>query len=99
MRKVLAVGAHPDDIELGCAATLLAHRAAGDAVTLLVMTGGENGPGDPPHVAGRRAEQEAAAGVLDVGLRWGGLTDCAVAADKATVAIIERVLAEVGADV
>ena len=43
MRNVLAVGAHPDDIELGCGATLLAHHAAGDVVTLLVMTGGESG--------------------------------------------------------
>ena len=29
----------------GLRRTLLAHRAAGDRVTLLVMTGGENGPG------------------------------------------------------
>jgi LmbE family N-acetylglucosaminyl deacetylase len=36
--NVLAVGAHPDDIELGCGAALLAHRRAGHAVTLLVMT-------------------------------------------------------------
>ena len=60
-RSVLAVGAHPDDVELGCGGTLLAHAAAGDAVTVLVMTGGENGPGDgaagaaPPRAGGRRA--------------------------------------------
>ena len=45
MRSVLAVGAHPDDIELGCAGTLAAHRAVGDSVTMLVLTGGQNGPG------------------------------------------------------
>jgi len=33
--KVLAVGAHPDDIELGCAGTLLQHGARGDEVNLL----------------------------------------------------------------
>ena len=44
-KSVLAVGAHPDDIELGCGASLLAHAAAGDVVTMLVMTGGESGPG------------------------------------------------------
>ncbi len=61
MRRVLAVGAHPDDIELGCGGTLLAHAAAGDAVTLLVDTDGGKGPGD---LEERRAEQEQAARTL-----------------------------------
>jgi LmbE family N-acetylglucosaminyl deacetylase len=99
MRRVLAVGAHPDDIELGCGATLLAHSAAGDAVTMLVMTGGENGPGDGAAIVGRRAEQEAAARTLGAGLLWGGLRDCAVTADAATVAVVERAIAETGAEV
>ena len=34
--SVLAIGAHPDDIELGCGGALLAHVAAGDRVTMLV---------------------------------------------------------------
>ena len=38
--KVLAIGAHPDDIELGCAGALLRHVEAGDEVTMLVMTPG-----------------------------------------------------------
>ena len=42
--KVLAIGAHPDDIELGCGASLLAHAARGDRVAMLVMTPGEQGP-------------------------------------------------------
>ena len=36
--NVLAIGAHPDDIELGCGATLAAHAARGDSISLLVMT-------------------------------------------------------------
>jgi LmbE family N-acetylglucosaminyl deacetylase len=95
---VLAIGAHPDDVELGCGATLLAHGAAGDAVSLLVMTGGENGPGESGPAL-RRAEQEAAARVLGARLFWGGLTDCRVTADAATVAVVERVLEATGADV
>ena len=67
MRSVLAIGAHPDDIELGCGATLLAHSAAGDQVTMFVMTGGENGPGDDSAIVGRRAEQEQAARTLGAG--------------------------------
>lgn len=99
MRNVLAVGAHPDDIELGCGATLLAHHAAGDAVTMLVMTNGQNGAGDAATVAGRRAEQEAAAALLGARLRWGGLVDCAVDADVTTIAIIEDAIAATAADI
>jgi DNA-binding response OmpR family regulator len=37
---VLAIGAHPDDAETGVGGTLAAHRAAGDAVTILTLTKG-----------------------------------------------------------
>lgn len=96
MRSVLAIGAHPDDIELGCGGTLAAHRAAGDSVTMLVLTGGQNGPGTRDH---RHDEQERAARVLDALLVWGGLMDCAMQPDAGTIAIIENVLRTVGADV
>jgi LmbE family N-acetylglucosaminyl deacetylase len=99
MRRVLAVGAHPDDVELGCGATLLAHSAAGDAVTMLVMTGGENGPGDDAAVVGRRAEQHEAARTLGARLMWGGLRDCTLLPDAATVAVVERAIEETGAEV
>ncbi|WP_308285817.1 PIG-L deacetylase family protein [Actinoplanes hulinensis] len=95
-RSVLAVGAHPDDIELGCGGALAAHRAAGDAVTMLVVTGGQSGPGA---TAGRRAEAEAAACSLDCLLIWGNLVDCAVNADAATIALVERALEQTRADV
>ena len=37
MKNVLAIGAHPDDIEFGCFGTLKKHKDQGDDVTLLVM--------------------------------------------------------------
>ncbi len=36
--KVLAIGAHFDDIELGCGGTLLKHRQRGDEICLLTIT-------------------------------------------------------------
>jgi LmbE family N-acetylglucosaminyl deacetylase len=36
--KVLAIGAHADDVELGCGGTLLKHRDAGDDINILVIT-------------------------------------------------------------
>lgn len=36
--KVLALGAHADDVELGCGGALLRHAAQGDEVSLLVVT-------------------------------------------------------------
>jgi two-component system response regulator HydG len=37
-KNVLAIGAHPGDVEIGAAGTLLAHQAAGQAVTILTMS-------------------------------------------------------------
>ncbi|MBI1758900.1 MAG: PIG-L family deacetylase [Actinobacteria bacterium] len=95
MRSVLAVGAHPDDIELGCGGALAAHGMAGDAVAMLVLTGGERGPGG---VRQRQREQERAAAALGATLLWGGLTDCSVAAGAGTVALVEEAIRRVGAD-
>lgn len=40
---VLAIGAHPDDIELGCGGILSRHAAQGDTVLAIVMSAGECG--------------------------------------------------------
>ncbi len=76
-KSVLAIGAHPDDIELGCGGTLARHVAAGDQVAMLVVTRGEVGPGETDQ---RVTEQERAVEVLGVHtLLWGtGITDCQV---------------------
>src|SRR3989344_1682208 len=39
--NVVAIGAHFDDIELGCGGTIARHVAAGDNVTMVVVTSGE----------------------------------------------------------
>ncbi|MGD0219680.1 MAG: PIG-L deacetylase family protein [Acidimicrobiales bacterium] len=89
--RVLAIGAHPDDVEFGCGGTLLRHRLAGDAVTLLVMTTGERGPDAEMRIR----EQEQAASVLGAALCWGGFVDGAVPVDGDAVGVIEHVISAV----
>ncbi len=98
MANILAIGAHPDDIELGCGGTLLQHVAAGDVVSMLVVTKGEVGPGD---TALRIAEQEDACRVLGIDkLMWGSLPDCSVSLHElALVHLIESAIGETRADV
>jgi LmbE family N-acetylglucosaminyl deacetylase len=61
----LAIGAHPDDIEFGCGATIAKWSAAGCAVHLLVLTDGSKGTwdpdADPTALAAARADEQAAA--------------------------------------
>ena len=67
--RVLAVGAHPDDIEFGCAATLAKWADSGADVHLVVCTDGSKGTWDAEAdlgalVATREEEQRDAAKVL-----------------------------------
>tara|TARA_Y100000361_G_C11083532_1_gene302398 strand:+ start:235 stop:915 length:681 start_codon:yes stop_codon:yes gene_type:complete len=41
-RNVMAIGAHPDDIEFGCGGTLCNHIDNGDSVVMVVMTNTES---------------------------------------------------------
>lgn len=94
--NVLAVGAHPDDIELGCGATLLAHRRRGDRVTMLVMTTGERGPQDR---SSRIDEQRDAANLIGAALIWGGFEDGAVPEGRAAIDVVQRAMTACDADV
>jgi LmbE family N-acetylglucosaminyl deacetylase len=65
----LAIGAHPDDVEFGCGATLAKWSAAGAVVHHLICTDGAKGSWDPSTdpaqlVVTRQAEQRAAARAL-----------------------------------
>jgi LmbE family N-acetylglucosaminyl deacetylase len=94
--NVLAIGAHPDDIELGCAGALLRHVAHGDCVTMLVLSSGERGPQD---TVSRVDEQERAAAILGAQLIWGGFHDGAVPNNCETVGMIDDVIHRTGAEV
>ncbi|MHB9154216.1 MAG: PIG-L deacetylase family protein [Endomicrobiales bacterium] len=83
--KVLAIGAHPDDLEYGCGGTLYKLSKAGHSINLLVMTRGEMG-GDPDT---RQKEQERSARLLNAKLYWGRFTDTQVPLQKETINTIE----------
>ena len=37
-KNILAVGAHADDVEIGCGGTIASHIKNGDRVIILIMT-------------------------------------------------------------
>ncbi len=64
---ILALGAHPDDVEMSCAGTLLAARAVGKAIGVVDFTRGELGTRGS--VETRAAEAAAASQMLGLGVR------------------------------
>ncbi len=65
---VIAVGAHPDDVEIGCGGTLARLVQQGYRVGIVDLTDGEPTPLSPgPHV--RLAEAQRAAEILGVDVR------------------------------
>jgi LmbE family N-acetylglucosaminyl deacetylase len=85
--RVLAIGAHPDDLEILCGGTLARLAARGDAVTMLVMTDGSAGHaeiGAAELAAIREREARAAAAVIGAAVTWLGLPDEFVFNDEPT---------------
>ena len=85
---VLAIGAHADDVESGIGAILSAHRAAGDSVAILTL--GARGPGET-----RENEAAASAALLGARLYRGDLAEFDARESGSTVAVIEKIIAEV----
>jgi LmbE family N-acetylglucosaminyl deacetylase len=76
--KVLAVGAHPDDLEYLCAGTLAKYKRLGHEVAMAVATNGEVGSSTLSKAeiaAVRRKEAEASAAVIGAEFYWLGYPD------------------------
>lgn len=58
--EILAVGAHPDDVELGCGGLLLAMRARGHRFAILDLTAGEKGSRGTREERANEAKEAAA---------------------------------------
>ncbi len=93
--NILAIGAHPDDIEIGCGGLLLKARDAGHGVYMMVMTCGEMG-GDADV---RMREQERVAEFLGVkGVYWGGQEDTKLPVSSEVISLVDDAIRGSGAD-
>jgi LmbE family N-acetylglucosaminyl deacetylase len=90
--NILALGAHPDDIEYGCGGTLLKFAKQGENIFYLVLTKGEFG-GNPKI---RQREQEKAMRLLGVKkIFWGGFKDTELPNERIIITFIDEVIKEV----
>lgn len=90
--RILAIGAHPDDIEAGCGGTLIKYAQNGHRVFLMVMTEGDQGGAAEV----RRFEQEQAAKRLCAErIFWGGYQDTEVPMGRELIHAIEAVVKQV----
>ena len=92
---IVAIGAHPDDVEGGCFSTLANYRKAGNEIVIILMTKGGRG-GDK---LVREKEAREAASLINAKLIVGDFEDGKVSDDSEVVQWIEKQLKRVKADI
>lgn len=98
MKRVLAFGCHPDDVEFMCAGTLALLAERGWEVHIATMTGGEVGSATlrgQDIRAKRLAEAAAAAGVIDATYHFAGGHDLQVRYEDAYQRLVVAVIRSV----
>lgn len=94
--NILAIGAHPDDIEIGCGGTLLKYARAGHKVYLFVLSHGSFG-GDPNV---RRVEQLRAVKAMGAkDIFWGNLIDTEIVNNRELIIKMDEVIRKVKPEV
>ena len=98
--NILALGAHPDDLEIYLFGTLSACADRGDRLTLVIATdGARGGAGDAASLSRqRKSEAQAAAALLDTEPRFLDFPDGALVANDALVGALGALIAEVQPD-
>jgi LmbE family N-acetylglucosaminyl deacetylase len=91
VKRVLAIGAHPDDVEIGCGGALALHRMNGDPVSILTLSVGACG-GD---AIVRKAEAIAAAEIINARIFLGDLVDTKISEGAETIQLIVDAIKEV----
>lgn len=94
--NILAIGSHPDDIEIGCGGTLIKYARSGHNVYLFVLTDGSFG-GDPEI---RRSEQREAAKLMGAKeVYWGSFRDTELVDNREMILKIDEVINKVNPDI
>jgi LmbE family N-acetylglucosaminyl deacetylase len=92
-KRVLAIGAHPDDVEIGCGGALAKHHADYDVLHILTQSRGAAG-GD---VNIRAVEAHNAAALVSARLEMASLRDTYITDGAETISIIEAAIRELQA--
>jgi len=87
-KRVLAIGAHPDDVEIGCGGAMVKHKAQGDELMILTLSRGAVG-GD---TVKRIQEAELAAQLLGAKLEIGDLPDTRIPDGVVTIDLIQAAI-------
>lgn len=88
---VLAIGAHPDDVEFGCGGTLAKLRSEGSIISIATLSLGDAG-GEPKI---RKKEACLAAKYLDANLYLGSFADTKISNSKETIEFLEDIIRQV----
>ena len=100
--NVMAIGAHPDDVEFGCGGTLFKHKSDGDNIVMVVMTNTKSISG----VTGEslrsekelKNESEQSAKVLGCDLEFLPFTDLHVPFSFESVSKLEKLMIDYDID-
>jgi LmbE family N-acetylglucosaminyl deacetylase/AmiR/NasT family two-component response regulator len=87
-QSVLAIGAHPDDVEIGAAGTLAMHRRLGHEVSILTLSRGARGGTEDT----RATESRKAAEVIGATLYHEDLQDTSIREGDPTIGVISRIV-------
>jgi LmbE family N-acetylglucosaminyl deacetylase/CheY-like chemotaxis protein len=93
-KTVLAIGAHPDDVEIGVGGALAAHSSTGDRLVILTLSNGSAGGS----VADRRRESQASADIVGARLIHLSFEDTHLDPASGPIAAVEEVIREVQPD-
>jgi LmbE family N-acetylglucosaminyl deacetylase len=94
MKRILAIGPHPDDIELGCFGTMARYTKEGNEVNFLVLSKGEGGTED----GNRMDEAKESASLINAKLFVEDLPDRFISQGPATITVIEKYVEQIKPD-
>ncbi len=87
-KRVLAIGAHPDDIEIGCGGALLKHKKQKHDITILTLTQGSVGGNKTQRIN----ESKSAADYLNARLLIHDLEDTKLSEGNPTIDVIQNAI-------